>query len=280
MFACTRKDRLLARSGSPYLALELRDRSGAIPARAFRDADVLAGRFERGDLVPCRGRVERFRDELQVEVARIERAAGADPADFLPVAYRDLDELDGFLEHLAREVHDRALAALLQSLLGDAELRARGGARRARAPATTPTSAGCSSTPSRWARSRSRRRSCTRAWTATCCSRAALVHDLGKTREFALGADIALSPEGRLLGHLQLGARIVEAHAGALPDDRRLALLHCVLGHHGPDALPGRRFAIRRGARALPAQRARRERQGRARARAAVGRRVRARASG
>src|SRR4051794_27696956 len=124
VFACARKDRLTARSGTPYLALELRDRSGAIPARAFRDADVLAGRFERGELVRVSGRVERFRDELQVEVARIARAADADPADFLPVAYRDLDELEGFLEHLAREVHDRPLTALLQSLLGDGELRA------------------------------------------------------------------------------------------------------------------------------------------------------------
>src|SRR4051812_26055583 len=122
VLACSRKERLLGRSGSPYLALELRDRSGARPARAFRDADGLAGRFERGDLVRVRGRVERFREELQLEVREIERAAGADPASFLPVAYRDLDELDGFLEHLAREVHDREYRAVLDSVLGDAAL--------------------------------------------------------------------------------------------------------------------------------------------------------------
>src|SRR5437588_12547521 len=55
VFACTRKERLMTRTGSPYLALELRDRTGSIPARAFRDADALAGRFERGDLVRVRG---------------------------------------------------------------------------------------------------------------------------------------------------------------------------------------------------------------------------------
>jgi 3'-5' exoribonuclease len=124
VFACSRKDRLQARSGLPYLALELRDRSGAIQARAFRDADVLAGRFERGDLVRVRGRVERFRDALQVEVRDVARAEAADPAEFLPRAYRDLDELDGFLEHLAREVHDPGYTALLERLLSDAALRA------------------------------------------------------------------------------------------------------------------------------------------------------------
>ena len=94
VFACTRKDRLTAKNGSPYLAVELRDRTGAIPGRAFRDADFLAGQFERGDLVSVRGRVERFRDQLQVELQAIRRSEESpDPAEFLPVAYRDLDEL-------------------------------------------------------------------------------------------------------------------------------------------------------------------------------------------
>jgi 3'-5' exoribonuclease len=244
VLACTRKDRLTARTGAPYLALELRDRTGAIPGRVFRDADVLAGRFERGDLVRVRGRVERFRDALQVDVEAIARAGAeeADPAGFLPVAYRDLDELDGMLEALAGEVHDPGLAALLARVLGDGELRA--GLRRS---------------------------PCTRAGhhaylggllehtvaVAQLCHElgqlhprldldlllaAALLHDVGKVREFTLGAEIGLSEEGRLLGHLALGQRIIEDHAGGLPEARRLALLHCVLAHHGPDGLPGRRF--------------------------------------
>src|SRR5579872_2664191 len=77
VYACVRKDRLKTRTGSPFLALELRDRTGSVQARAFRDADALAGRFERGDLVSVVGRVERFRDDLVVEVTDI-RSAGTD----------------------------------------------------------------------------------------------------------------------------------------------------------------------------------------------------------
>ncbi|MGH2881747.1 MAG: OB-fold nucleic acid binding domain-containing protein, partial [Solirubrobacteraceae bacterium] len=135
VFACSRKDRLFTRNGSPYLALELRDRSGTIQARAFQQADSLAGRFERGDLVRVAGRVERFRDEPVLEVsdiARVPAGPEADPEQFLPTAYRDLDELDGFLEHLAREVTDRPFRAFLDGLLEDASLR---GALR-RAPCT------------------------------------------------------------------------------------------------------------------------------------------------
>src|SRR5207253_2562601 len=47
-----------------------------------------------------------------------------DPAAFLPSAYRDLDELDGFLEHLAGEVRDAGFRAFLELILADRELRA------------------------------------------------------------------------------------------------------------------------------------------------------------
>ncbi len=247
VFACTRKERLTGRSGSAYLALELRDRSGAIPARGFRDPDFLSGRFERGDLVRVQGRVDRFRDELQVELRDIERVEGdgLDAAAFLPVAYRDMEELDGFLEHLAREVHDRDLRRLLAAFMDDADLRASfrrapctraghhaylGGLIEHTVAVATLAQETCILHP----RLDSDLLIC-----------AAILHDVGKTREFRLGAEIALSDEGELLGHLALGQQMVVARAGRLesfPRKRLLALLHCLLAHHGPDALPGRRF--------------------------------------
>jgi 3'-5' exoribonuclease len=244
VFACSRKERLVARTGVPYLSLELRDRSGAIAGRVFRDADLIAGRFDSGELVRAVGKVGRFRDELQVELDRVERAPaeGLDPTTFLPAAYRDLDELDGFLEHLAREVCDPDYRRLLDVLLADADLRAA------------------------W-----RRAPCTRAGhhaylggllehtvaVATLAQElglqhprlntdllicAAIVHDLGKTREFTYGATIGLTDEGRMIGHIQLGLRMLDERGRLIDARRMLALAHCVLCHHGPDAAPGRRF--------------------------------------
>ena len=229
---------------------------------------MLAGRFERGDLVRVAGRVERFRDELQIEVRAIARAEGADPAAFLPVAYRDVDELDGFLEHLAREVHDPAYRGLLERLLGDDALRAE------------------------W-----RRAPCTRGGhhaylggllehtvavgtLALECAQlhprlnpdllltAALVHDLGKTREFTYGAEIGLTDEGRLLGHVVLGQQMLDA----LRASRRPAARARALRAHAPRAggRAGPPVRLARGAGALPAERARRVGQGRAGARAAI----------
>jgi 3'-5' exoribonuclease len=247
VFACTRKDRLTAKNGAPYLAVELRDRTGAIPGRAFRDADFLAGQFERGDLVAVSGRVERFREALQVDLRTIKRAQEGerDPAEFLPVAYRDMEELDGFLEHLSREVYDTDLRRLLDSFLGDEAFRA----NFRRAPCTrsghhsylggliehtvavgTLAFETCTLHP----RLNSDLLVC-----------AAILHDAGKTLEFELGAEIALSEAGALVGHVALGQQLVAERARRLdgfPEGKLHALSHCILAHHGPDALPGRRF--------------------------------------
>jgi 3'-5' exoribonuclease len=246
VFACTRKDRLVSRTGAPYLALELRDRTGALPARVFRDADLHAGRFDRGDLVRVTGRVERFRDELQADLRAIARAPAdeTDPAAFLPVAYRNLDELDGFLEHLAGEVSDGPFRRLLDGVLGDDELRAAlrrspctrnvhhaylGGLLEHTVAVATLAVESCVLHP---------------RLEHDLLLTAAIVHDIGRTREFALGAEIGLTDEGRLLGHVEIGLRMLDARAerAGLDDTRRLALAHCVLTHHGADAAPQRRF--------------------------------------
>jgi len=246
VFACSRKDRLTAKNGSPYLVIELRDRTGAIPGRAFRDVDFLAGQFERGDLVWAAGRVERFRDELQIELSAMRRAEGtADPRDFLPVAYRDLDELDGFLDHLSREVYDRDLRALVDAFLGDDRFREElrtapctraghhaylGGLLEHTVAVTMLAQETCGLHP---------------RLDSDLLLSAAILHDIGKTREFALGADIELSEAGAMLGHLALGQQLLTARAARLESiagDKLLALSHCVLAHHGADGLPGRRF--------------------------------------
>jgi 3'-5' exoribonuclease len=250
VFACSRKERLVSRAGTPYLTVGLRDRTGTITARVFRDADLLAGGFERGDLVRVSGRVERFRDELQMALETIVRAGrdDADPAAFLPVAYRDLDELDGLLEHLAREIYDPGLKELLESVLADRDLRS----EIRRAPCTL-------SGPGRGAHHAYlggllEHTVAVTSMVMELCTlhprldrdlllSAAIVHDLGKTREFAYGAEITLSEEGRMLGHIELGMRLLAGRMPArLSPERRLALEHCVITHHGSEAGAAQRF--------------------------------------
>jgi 3'-5' exoribonuclease len=241
-YACVRKDRLTARNGGSYLSVDLRDRTGTLSARVFREADRIGLRFESGDAVVARGRLERYRGQPVAELDDVRRLdpGSFDPAEFLPAAYRSVEELEGFLEHLTREIHD----AELRGAVGRLVIGGPAAAEFRRAPCTRAghhaylggllehtVSVGtlvgelCQLHP---------------RLDSDLLMAAALVHDIGKTREFTYGAGFGISEEGRLLGHLAIGAQMIAAEVTALPDERRLALLNCVLSHHGSDAGPGR----------------------------------------
>ena len=71
---------------------------------------------------------------------------------------------------------------------------------------------------------------------------AALLHDVGRTETFRPGVTIAVTDEGRMIGHVIAGVRLIDAAAreAGLGDDVLLPLLNAVAGHHGP--LEGRRL--------------------------------------
>src|SRR6266849_10667207 len=125
VYAVARKRRLRTKSGSAYLALELVDPSGRIEGRVWNDVDLLDARFDEGDAVRVLGRVERFRDRLQLEVRSIEAAPEADPGALAPAMRRDPDELDGFLDFLAGEIAHPRLRSTVASFVGDPSIRAR-----------------------------------------------------------------------------------------------------------------------------------------------------------
>jgi 3'-5' exoribonuclease len=215
----------------------------------FREADRIGLRFDPGDAVLARGRVERYRGELTAELDDVRRLepGSFDPAEFLPAAYRSVEELEGFFEHLVREVHDPGLRAVVQRLLlaGPVAREFRrapctrgghhaylGGLLEHTVSVGTLVGELCQLHP---------------RLDSDLLMAAALVHDVGKTREFTYGAEFGLSDEGRLLGHLAIGARLVDEAARELTAERRLALLHCLLSHHGADAGPARGQGSARG---------------------------------
>jgi 3'-5' exoribonuclease len=237
VYAVRRKERRLSRQGRPFLALTLADSTGAVPAMVFDEADYFGEQFAEGDRVRVSGRVTERGGRRSVIISHLRAAPDeAEPEDLLPRSHRDPDELFGFVLHLADEVGDPGLRAVLGALTGDDDL--------ARAWRTMP---------------------CTRSghhaylgglvehtvgvaavvqalsvWHPRVDSdlllTAALVHDIGHARAFHLGATFDLTEEGRLLGHVAIGHEIVgdAARAAGLPAGRRAELLHAIDWHHGP----------------------------------------------
>jgi 3'-5' exoribonuclease len=233
IYAVARKRRLRTRGGSPYLALELVDATGRIEGRVWNDVELLDGRFAEGDAVRVLGRVERFRDRLQLDVRSVEAAPGADAGALTPSLRRDADELDGFLDFLAGEIVHGGLRRTVESaLVGDEELRG----RLRELPATADGHHGyaggllehtvgvttlCRETAQLHPRLRS-----------DLLVAAALLHDVGRTRELGRAPAFAPTAEGRLLGHVHLGLSLVEERARSLDAGVRAELLHAIAVHH------------------------------------------------
>ena len=232
VYAVARKERLRTKAGAPYLSLELVDPSGRIEARVWSDVELLDSRFAEGDAVRVLGRVDRFRDRLQLEVRAIEAAEGQDPAALAPALRRDADELDGFLEFLAGEIAHPGLRATAARFLEDAEFRA----RLRELPATPEGhhsyaggllehTVGVATLCRETAQLHPRLR-------GDLLLAAALLHDAGRTLELTRGPVFRPTDEGRLLGHVHLGLRLIEARAAALEAEVRAELLHAVAVHH------------------------------------------------
>jgi len=241
MFAVQRKQRRHTRNGDPFLSMELADRTGRVPGVVWNDVNLLGSRFDQGDTVRVLGRVESYGGRLQIAVRDLEKIEAGDPLDLVPGARRDAETLDGFVEFLAGEVAHAALRGLLDRFLADPRFRER--LRSAPAAETHHDYAGgllehtvAVATLCREAAQLHPRLNSDVLLTA------ALLHDVGRTETFRPGVTIAVSEQGRLLGHVLAGVRMIDAAARAtgLADEVLLPLLNAVAGHHGPIA--GRRL--------------------------------------
>ena len=299
MFACTRKERQISRAGTPYLTVELRDstRQRSV-GRAFRDADLLAGALRAG----------RARARARARPALPRRAADRRPRDRPRRGRAQADPHALPADRLPRPRRARRLprAPRARGLRPRAAGAAPGAARRPRAARAAAARALLAATraagPGQALARRARRPPAVRSGRAQAhhaylggllehtvavatmalelCTLhprldrdlllcAAIVHDLGKTREFTYGAEIDRSREGRLLGHIELGLRVIAAHMPA--SARRRAPARARALRDAPPrprrSPPGSASPRPRRSRCYPPERARRAGQGRARAR-------------
>jgi 3'-5' exoribonuclease len=254
VFAVARKERRRTRAGAPYLALELVDASGRVEARVWNDVELLDTRFDEGDAVRVLGRVERFGGKLQVQVRAVEPTE-ADPIDLTPTLRRDADELDGFLEFLAAEIAHEGLADIVSSFLGDTGVRKAFRSLPAAGPDGHHGYAGgllehtvgvatlCRETAQLHPRLR-----------ADLLLAAALLHDVGRIRELGAAPSFRQTDEGRLLGHVHLGLRMIEERAGDHDRAALAELLHAVACHHDRQAARTAEAAVLYHANQLDAQ--------------------------
>ena len=237
------KQQRVNRKGDPFVQVELRDRTGGVPARMWNAGEGVFRAFDNGDYVSVEGKVQNFQGTLQVILSHIERAEEkqVEAADFLPQAAVPLgvltDKLRGFLLGL-RDPHLRALGEVL---LMDGELLA----AYAKAPAGVKlhhaTVGGLLEHSVTMMELAERLVPFYPGVDRDLALIGAFLHDVGKTRELTYARAFGYTDEGQLIGHISIGLEIVADKLRAASDllgepfPRELAVRvkHMVVSHHG-----------------------------------------------
>ncbi|HEX5848868.1 MAG TPA: HD domain-containing protein [Rubrobacter sp.] len=225
--------------GVPYLSLKLVDRTGSVDARMWgKLPEEFLGEVPAPAYVAVEGHTHEYRGTLQVKLERLRLLRPEDVAeeDFLPATELDRMDLAGELEEAGRNLENGHLRDLFEVMVSDedfwrrfCEAPAAKSMHHARVGGLLEHSVSCL----RIARHLADLYPVDRDLLVF----GAIFHDVGKVQELSWdkGA-FAYTTEGRLLGHVVLGERLVSTYIDALPDfpeDLRLRISHTLIAHQG-----------------------------------------------
>jgi 3'-5' exoribonuclease len=240
LFLVSNKAVLSSNSGKPYINLSLRDRTGQVECRVWDRAEEIAKRFDRDDIVEATGSAIQYQGRIQLKVQDVRRVEGeGDLSDFLPVTRKGIDLLWEELQRLVGGIADPDLSRLLRQVFPDPP--ATETARRFRqAPGgksmhhdyiggllehTVSVAGICRFLSGHY-----------EGVDADMLIAGALLHDIGKVGELSYEGAFDYTDEGRLLGHLYMGAEWVAAECARIegfPADKTMLVKHMILSHHG-----------------------------------------------
>lgn len=241
LFLVANKALLTSNAGKPYLTLQLRDRTGQIEGRVWDRAEEIGKRFDRDEVVEVSGTAIAYQGRVQLKVHDVRREEGGtkDLSEYLPVTKKGIEPLWKTLQGYIAEVKDKDLARLLSAVFRDPpDSDVAGRFRQAPGGKTmhhdyiggllehTVSVAGiCRMLSAHY-----------EGVDADLLLGGALLHDVGKVHELSYEGAFDYTDEGRLLGHLYMGAEYVSGVCAALPgfpQEKAMLLKHMILSHHG-----------------------------------------------
>ena len=239
IYLCKQKTSALTRSGKPYENLILQDRSGTIDAKIWEPNSQGIAHFDAMDFVDITGEIILFSGALQFNVrrARIANKGEYRPEDYLPVSCRSKQDMDQELDFYVSSVQNPYLSALLKSFF--VEDRDFLSLFREHSAAKTVHHSFVGGLMEH-----------TLSVTKMCIFMAgqypllkkdllvsaALLHDIGKTKELSSFPQNDYTDDGQLIGHIVIGAQMIHEHAEKIPGFPHILkqeLIHCILAHHG-----------------------------------------------
>ncbi len=237
-FLVVRKDTGISRSGSPYLILKLKDRTGEVDARVWNDAERFSERFERDDVVLVRGQTVPYQGGIQINVMDIKRLAEEEfsIADYLPSARLKPQEMIRELDAIIDGIKDRHIKRLLKSIFEDQGIREKFMVAPAARSYHHPYVGGLLEHVLSLCRLSGLVASHYETINRDLLIAGAILHDIGKIQEISCTGSFEYTDEGRLLGHIMMGVELVDSKIKEIegfPHELAMLLKHMILSHHG-----------------------------------------------
>lgn len=232
-------DKKTSSKGDSYLDITLGDSDGEINAKLWRYSPEIHGEYDANQIVKVRGTVSEYNGADQLRVERIRPTTPEDnvnPEDFVKTADYSGEEMYNELYSLAENFEDNDLKLIVTEILKDNRLKllywpaafklhhaVRGGLLLHTLSIVRLAQNVCKIYP---------------FVDSELLISGAILHDIAKLTEFEVadsGIATGYSVEGNLLGHLAMGAMVIEKYAQKLNIAKETAMLleHMVLSHHG-----------------------------------------------
>src|SRR5467141_1339278 len=83
------------KSGDPYLALTLGDRSGQVEGKMWDNVEEAIDAFDQDDFIKVKGLINKYKNRFQLTIHKLRRMGESevDFSDYLPKTSKDIDEL-------------------------------------------------------------------------------------------------------------------------------------------------------------------------------------------
>lgn len=222
------------RNNKPFIDVELADNSGTIRGKIWSDDMAKAQAAEEGDVVTVNGTVEDFMGTPQLKITNLAKTKEYKLEDLQQKSQFDIEKMWADLEKKISDIKNPHLSALCKNIFDDKktaddfkkspaayrvhhayvggllehtwEMLKMADALKAHYPKINTDLVTCG----------------------------ILLHDIGKSFEFETETTIVFTDQGKLLGHIYLGAEKVKQNAPKdMPKDLLSEVLHIILSHHG-----------------------------------------------
>ncbi len=229
--------------GGEWFELRLTDKTGEITAKYWGDDEAYTNElyrsFEKGDVISLKGRVVAYGDGLEISMDKdgLRKCSPDeyDTTDFVDICGKDIDEMMSQLMEVIESVEE-PYRRLLLAFFRDEEFAE----EFKKAPAAMHRHH--SYIGGLLEHTLNVVKICQRVYEIhpeldySLMVTGAMLHDIGKIREFKVGTSIEMSEEGMLLGHITIGVQMLLERIGTLdnfPERIKLKLVHIILSHHG-----------------------------------------------